>query len=621
MKNIFWIIVVVVIAGLAWYFFGSVSATKISSDTTFSESYVLEENERLDIVNGAVLTFEGSANIAGEIHGDESGVMIVAKSDFALAESGSITGDGNVQIVASADLLLASDEEVDAAFTEAGEDTGDGPRVGPIVPSDGSVSSAGSWKPKQFTLADKTVALITQSAEKAYAQEEEPDVEVDIFGRIDLSNADAEEEKKRKKIVLLSFPASAGKVQMNLTNLNFISPQNTPKGTDDLNNSCNAKGGKGSDGLRLRAIAWGIDINNVTIQLTKGGDGGDAITKEDCEPGVAVGGEGGDSGNMKFTATGRLVVSGAFHIIPGKSGNGGNATAFGKDGDQGKDGGDANATGGAGGDNNKKLAIEGNVVGTDNITVDELFGGNGGKAVADSGWGGDNAGCGNDGGNGGKATAKGGKGGDASLTVFGTPSPVFDVGGNGGDADAIAGFGGNGGSCDPTGPGGDGGDGGDAVATEGKGGSGDTTGTDGGATKPGGDGGNGGDGCLPGAGGSGGSGDPDGNDGKDGKNICKAEEKKTEVKVGGDVVPVSTKMSYAHVAPGQYSEVYMDITGAPGASVSANLSGPAVEQSSASGTIGSNGSVRLTWRIYQFGAYSASGTAGGVSVNGSVNVK
>jgi len=621
MKYVSWIIVIAVIVGGVWYFVsGGVETTTITSDTTIDGDYVVEEGQRIVLMDGASLAVEGNTIVRGEISGPD-GVALVLAGNVVFEESSLISSGGSVQIVSRHEDLLTTQELIDAAFDEAGEDSGTGPRVGPIVPDGGSVSAAGNWDPKRVTLADKAVALITQSAEKAYAQEEEPDVEVDISGKIDLSDADAEDKKKRKKIVLISFPASAGKVQMNFKNLNFISPQNTPKGTDDLNNSCNAKGENGADGLRLRAEAWGIDINNVTIQLTKGGDGGDATTKEDCDPGVAVGGKGGDSGNMKFTATGRLVISGAFHIIPGKSGNGGNANATGKDGGPGENGGDADATGGNGADNDKKLAVEGNVVGTDNITVDELFGGNGGVATATGGKGGDNAGCGKNGGKGGGATAKGGKGGDASLVIFGTPSPVFDVGGNGGDANANAGAGGKGGDCDSKGAGGDGGDGGDASDTEGKGGTGDTNGTDGTAASIGGDGGNGGNGCPEGAGGAGGKGDTPGNDGEDGKNLCVAEKQKTDIKVGDDVVATKTNMSYAHVAPGQYSEVYMDITGAPGAFVSVNLSGPAVEQPNAGGTIGSDGKLRLTWTIYQYGTYSASGTAGGVSVSGSVSVQ
>ncbi|MEK7123584.1 MAG: 50S ribosomal protein L4 [Patescibacteria group bacterium] len=249
-------------------------------------------------------------------------------------------------------------------------------------------------------------------------------------------------------------------------------------------------------------------------------------------------------------------------------------------------------------------------------------GGDGGNTSADGGTGGDTVGCGNNGGNGGDAAANGGKGGDASLIVFGAPSPVFDIGGNGGNADALGGKGGNGGNCDAKGKGGNGGKGGNATDKEGKGGAGDTAGVDGISDSTGGNGGNGGSGCLEGKGGKGGIGDTPGADGLDGKNLCAAEPPKTTGTTGGDTPPAAAtaKMSFAHVAPGEYSEVYMDITGAPGARANAALSGPAVEQPNASGVIGADGKLRLKWRIYQYGTYKASGTVGDSSVSGTVAV-
>jgi hypothetical protein len=82
---------------------------------------------------------------------------------------------------------------------------------------------------------------------------------------------------------------------------------------------------------------------------------------------------------MKLTADNSFKISGVFHLKPGKSGNGGVATARGKDGGPGEKGGDANAYGGKGKDNNKELSVKGTVDGTSNIIIDELAGGNGGN--------------------------------------------------------------------------------------------------------------------------------------------------------------------------------------------------------------------------------------------------
>jgi hypothetical protein len=83
-----------------------------------------------------------------------------------------------------------------------------------------------------------------------------------------------------------------------------------------------------------------------------------------------------------------------------------------------------------------------------------------------------------------------------------------------------------------------------------------------------------------------------GETGDDGKNLCVVEKKKKDISVGEDIVPIKTKMSFDHVKPGEYSEVYLDIEGKSGSSVSAVLQGPAVDNPNASGTIGGNGKLQ-----------------------------
>ncbi|MBI4311302.1 MAG: hypothetical protein HY681_05910 [Chloroflexi bacterium] len=70
-------------------------------------------------------------------------------------------------------------------------------------------------------------------------------------------------------------------------------------------------------------------------------------------------------------------------------------------------------------------------------------------------------------------------------------------------------------------------------------------------------------------------------------------------------------MSYAHVAPGQYSEVYMDIPLTAGDVVTATLSGPGVVgEAKQSATSQFGGTVRLTWRINKLGEYKVDGRVG-----------
>ena len=80
-------------------------------------------------------------------------------------------------------------------------------------------------------------------------------------------------------------------------------------------------------------------------------------------------------------------------------------------------------------------------------------------------------------------------------------------------------------------------------------------------------------------------------------------------------------MSFVHTQPGVESEVHVDIQAAPGASVVATLSGPGlITAGQQSGAPGDDGTLRLTWRINQFGTYSVSGTEGGAAFSDSVNV-
>ncbi|MEK7123694.1 MAG: hypothetical protein AAB851_02250, partial [Patescibacteria group bacterium] len=356
------VMAVAVIGGLLWYLFGRTEVLVVAENLTVAGDYTVEKGTKVEITNGAIITVEGDTIISGEISGDENGVAIIAKGNVTLDKDAKITSKGNVQIVGDVSAFVDTQEKIDEAFDEAGRDEGVEPRVGPFMPGMGGTSSI-RITPYALNIETKNaiengvVALLAKTARAANAQAaEKPDVIVNISGTIDLSDADAPDEKSRKRIIIVSFPPSAGKVQMNLRNLTIIGPQNTPKGTDDKGNSCDAKGGKGSDGLRLRGHAWGIDINNFTVALTKGGDGGDAETKIDCDPGTARGGEGGDSGNMKLTADYRLEISGDFHIIPGKGGNGGAANAHGKDAGPGQNGGKAFAYGGKGNDNKKELS-------------------------------------------------------------------------------------------------------------------------------------------------------------------------------------------------------------------------------------------------------------------------
>ena len=116
-------------------------------------------------------------------------------------------------------------------------------------------------------------------------------------------------------------------------------------------------------------------VNNVTLNLPAGGDGGAATA--DCAD--ATGGNGGTSGNFRMTASGGIdLSSGTLTLNAGKGGDGGKATvvegAAAASGCPGEDGDTATATGGIGADNKKRLYAKGNVSGIENVTIGPIIG-------------------------------------------------------------------------------------------------------------------------------------------------------------------------------------------------------------------------------------------------------
>lgn len=90
-----------------------------------------------------------------------------------------------------------------------------------------------------------------------------------------------------------------------------------------------------------------------------------------------------------------------------------------------------------------------------------------------------------------------------------------------------------------------------------------------------------------------------------------------------DALGFYTEMSYAHVAPGEYSEVYVRVpTRRPGLSVGVTLTGPAVEQPATKVVqTDENGEAYVVFRVYQYGTYTAEITIGSTSETNSVVVQ
>ncbi len=483
-------------------------------------------------VSGNV-TIDGTLScVRSESAGDTAeGISIIAKGGIRFSKDAVVSSNGNVEIVRDASKLARSVEAVNLIYEEAAKDSGEGARIGPFVPDHPTRNITGAAK-VSFHVNGKVmhnVNLPFVNIAHAQTPTDKEGNSVDnvvIAGTWHIGDGSTPPSglqiptppKNVHKIIVYFDFGQNGNVA--LENFHLVGPDGRD-GESDQGKTCNARGSDGENAFRMLVNASSISINEFRLELGNGGNGGAAETTKDCKPGIANGGKGGEAGNFKMIALGSIDIA-SFHIVPGKGGSGGQALAFGKDGDTacpGTVGGDATATGGDGGKNKKELSALGAVSGIGNVVVDEVRGGFGGEAISTAGKGGAGNGCNCKGGAGGKATATGGKGGDASVSV---PPPVTAtaMSGNGGDVSATAGDGGVGGACPLKPKGGDGGKGGNAKASAGAAGASSQGQGDVGNVKveDGGNGGDGGVGCGPGAGGA--PGTPNGKPGKPGTKQC-----------------------------------------------------------------------------------------------------
>ena len=590
---------IILVAGFILWQFTGTPTTYVDADQTFTEDYMISVGERVVVRNGATLTFEKNLTVKGsllceggplklivngkltierhvqcdlsdDLTGNESGngILIAAKS-ADITKDAVIVSNGNIQVVSSADKFATTKEAVQNLYNEAGVWTNDKVNIGPFIPFNeipkgvkGLPTSLRVPLPTESTSQNKLGLLVNT----AYAQEAEPAVDNEgnpvanawrIRGKWYVGADPAFPPPFDLTIptpppgvdkIILNFDFSDGNGGVEIADFDLTGPNGRAGKLGE--ESCNSQGGKGEDAMRFNVRARGnVTMNNFNIHLGAGGEGGRAETSKNCDPGIATGGQGGQSGNIKIVSDNGIDIAGEFNIYPGLGGKGGEAIAHGKKGDDGcpgEKGGDATATGGKGGDNKKGLMVAGAVGGTENVTINEIIGGDGGNAIANGGDGGNGNGPDCDGGAGGKATATGGKGGDAQSVK------ATSTGGNGGNSTAKPGKGGNGGNGSATERGGNGGNGGDAKGTKGIAGVGTTnSGVDGAVLEEkGGDGGNGGDGCPPGGGGNGGNGNPVGNKGEDGKNLC----------VGEEAPPVTDPTPPPPPPTDSFFDVFFDIT-------------------------------------------------------------
>lgn len=577
------ILLVIAAIGLAvaggWYFFRPNNVI-IDSDRVVDGDFTVAKNERLVLKNGAKLDVRGSLKADGQITCDGGPLRLSVQKDFTLNSGLSCLGsisdqgaiaivvggrvmmdprvkvvtDGTLQFVDRAEKLLATPKALETIFDETETDSGTGKRLGPLSHDGVAYQRVADEHESLLQRGLRSVLAAVSSPAQAQAQDGDPRVTISGDWQIVGSGETAPDQisvqtqnPKIKKVLLYFDFGKDDDVQ--LKDLSIKGPDGHHG--DNQYDVCNARGADGQDAMRFNVRAAKLSINHFTLTLGNGGDGGIAKTKKDCDPGVAVGGAGGKPGNFKMTASDDFIIAGAFDVIPGKGGHGGEAIAMGRDGIAGcpgQKGGDATATGGKGGDSLETLKAAGSVGGLDQVRIYGVQGGIGGDATATGGKGGDGNACKCGGGAGGKATAMAGDGGKANTPASAAQPSM--IGGDGGNASSNGGNGGTGASCS-TGPAGNGGAGAAAVSKAGKGGVGTTkNGADGvKRSEVGGNGGNGGDGCGEGNGGAAGPGNPAGTPGNKGKRSCKID----VIKYQNDYIRVSNLIkANADVCPEQH---------------------------------------------------------------------
>src|SRR3989338_38603 len=408
-KNYKWgiIVILLVLIGGSWWYLGRGRVdTGLPIARTFNESTTLEGNfsvlpgTRVVAANGATLTVNGDLIVQGSLEcdggpldlrvggkffveqeikcnrpenlpsGDVGNSIIVVAKSFDITKEAVIISNGHVQMVTDESKLALTSEALLKLYDEAGKYRGEKWHIGPFTPLEEiPLETKGRPVSAAYPLRQTSASQIESGPvlfiSTANAQEPAVDNEgnpvpgaIKIGGTWVVGNPNAARPPvlniptppKDVNKIILNF--DFGNNEVNIADFELTGPDGRP-GQDD-SGSCNVRGRRGEDAMRLLVDAGNIRVANFNLHLGSGGPGGSATTNKDCDPGTAIGGEGGSSGNFKMIASDNFSIEGAFNIFPGVGGLGGTATAYGKQGKDacaGENCGNATATRGQRGDN------------------------------------------------------------------------------------------------------------------------------------------------------------------------------------------------------------------------------------------------------------------------------
>lgn len=422
----------------------------------------------LKVTVADTLTVHGDLICNRTIAGSDSllapdGIALVVGASSEFTASSRVATNGQVQIVGQASDLLSA-AELNEAFDEVLTDVADGPQFGPLAPSESAAppTEGNTVRTKPTTRRNSLPTRVLAGSGTARVHAQDPVQRFRLGGTLYVGSwkkklpktIDVEKiDKGIKRVIVRAYFPNGDVEFQDKTVIYAPDGQNGP----DFSGGCDVNvpeqeseaDKKARDAMRMMVQARTITIGEVDLYMGDGGRGGNATTDKDCDPGKAIAGQGGQSGNFRMAASvnGAFKITGPFRIHPGRGGDGGVATAYGrrgKDGEVGEGGKAAIATGGIGADNIKILRARG-VAGLENIYVDSLYGGNGGDGIAIPGDGGNSSKCDVKGGLPGAGGAVGGAGGIARLDYPGAVqnlSGAQDIDGSAGRAivnDALVG--------------------------------------------------------------------------------------------------------------------------------------------------------------------------------------
>jgi len=312
------------------------------------ESTILESDAKMSVlddltIDGALgcrdgslaITVEGKLTINDTVacqNEGQGGVTIVAKGGLVMGPKARVVADGDVQIVDD-ETVIKSSSQLSSLYDEVETASDVGFSIGPFVEEDTALPKE-SDQNAEVSEVSQNDSLFSRFFNIANAQVNNGTTTVNLTGQPIVVSGKIKvgtPRKGAKRIVVFDFPNTP---EVTIQDFELEGPAGRAGEVDT--GSCDVKGKNGEDAFRFNANAPNLIVNNFTLILGDGGEGGEATTGDGCDDARAKGGKGGKPGNFRMIGSEKFEITGAFIVHPGNGGAGGGANAKGKVGDPGE---------------------------------------------------------------------------------------------------------------------------------------------------------------------------------------------------------------------------------------------------------------------------------------------